>query len=74
MPTEPMLRITRCIKGGFVGWANHERMHHYQRERTSITELRVKLREIIETKRLVGEVMTRLVLRAYARNKLVSSL
>jgi hypothetical protein len=37
-------------------------MHHYQRRRTSITGLRLKLRESMETGRLVVVVMTRLVL------------
>jgi hypothetical protein len=37
-------------------------MHPYQRGRTSITGLMLKLREIIETERLVGVVMARLVL------------
>jgi hypothetical protein len=41
--------------------ANDERMHHYQRERASLTELMVELREIIETGQLVVVVMTRLV-------------
>jgi len=41
---------------------NDERMHHYQRGRTSITGLRLWLRKIIETGRLVVVVMTRLVL------------
>jgi hypothetical protein len=41
---------------------NDERMHHYQRGRTSITGLMVELRKIIETGRLVVVVMTRLVL------------
>jgi hypothetical protein len=40
---------------------NDERMHHYQRGRTSSTGLRLKLREVIETGRLVVVVMTRLV-------------
>ena len=34
--------------------ANDERMHRYQRSRTSITGLVLKLREIIETGRLAG--------------------
>jgi hypothetical protein len=41
--------------------ANDERMHHYQRGRASITGIGLKLRRIIETGRLVGVVMTRLV-------------
>jgi hypothetical protein len=41
---------------------NDERMHHYQRRRASLTGLMVKLREVIETGRLVVVVMTRLVL------------
>jgi hypothetical protein len=41
---------------------NDERMHLYQRERTSITGFGLKLRGIIETGRLVEVVMTRLVL------------
>jgi hypothetical protein len=52
-----------------IGWfhkvliflQNDERMHHYQRERASLTGLMVELREIIETGRLVVVVMTRLV-------------
>ena len=32
---------------------NDERMHHYQRGRKSITGLRLEIREIIETERLV---------------------
>jgi hypothetical protein len=40
---------------------NDERMHHYQRRRTSITGLVLKLRRIIETGRLVVVVMPRLV-------------
>ena len=31
----------------FVLWPNDERMHHYQRGRTSITVLGLQLREII---------------------------
>ncbi len=46
----------------FAKWPNDERMHHYQQGRTSITGLVLKLREIIETGRLVVVVMTRLVL------------
>jgi hypothetical protein len=37
-------------------------MHPYQRGRTTITGFGFKLREIIETERLVGVVMARLVL------------
>jgi hypothetical protein len=37
----------------FIILANDERMHLYQRERTWITVLRLKLGEIIETGRLV---------------------
>ena len=37
----------------FHFWHNDERMHHYQRGRTSITGLMVELRKIIETERLV---------------------
>jgi hypothetical protein len=37
-------------------------MHHYQRERTSITGLGLKLRMSMKTVRLVVVVMTRLVL------------
>ena len=40
---------------------NVERMHHYQRGRTSITGLRFWLRKDISTKRLVVVVMSRLV-------------
>ena len=40
---------------------NVERMHHYQRGRTSITGLRFWLRKVISTKRLVVVVMSRLV-------------
>ena len=40
---------------------NVERMHHYQRGRTSITGLRFWLWKIISTKRLVVVVMSRLV-------------
>jgi hypothetical protein len=40
---------------------NDERMHHYLRGRASITGLVLKLRQIIETGRLVVVVMTRLV-------------
>jgi hypothetical protein len=42
--------------------ANDERMHHYQRRRTSITGVMVELRKIIETGRLVEVIMRRLVL------------
>ena len=41
--------------------ANVKRMHPYQRERASNAELRLELRKIFETGRLVGVVMTRLV-------------
>jgi hypothetical protein len=41
---------------------NDERMHHYQRGRTSIMGLVLKLRGIIETGRLVVVVMSRLVM------------
>ena len=40
---------------------NVKRMHPYQRGRASITGLVFELRKIIETGRLVGVVMTRLV-------------
>jgi hypothetical protein len=43
-------------------WANDERMHHYQRRRTSITGLVLYLRKIIGTGRLVVVVMSRLVI------------
>jgi len=38
-----------------------KRMHPYQRVRASITELVLELRKVIETGRLVGVVMARLV-------------
>jgi hypothetical protein len=44
-----------------VSLHNVERMHHYQRGRTSITGLRFWLRKVISTKRLVVVVMSRLV-------------
>ena len=44
---------------------NDERMHHYQRGRTSITGLMLELRKSIETGRLVVVAMTRLVLRSF---------
>jgi hypothetical protein len=44
-----------------------ERVHPYQRERTSITGLRLKLSENIETGRLVGVVTARLVLLLFYR-------
>jgi hypothetical protein len=34
-------------------WANDEHIHHYQRGRMSITGLKLELRKIIETGRLV---------------------
>jgi hypothetical protein len=40
---------------------NDERMHHYQRRRTSIAGLGLWLQKIIETERLVVVAMTRLV-------------
>ena len=40
---------------------NDERMHHYQRGRASITGLVLKLRIIIETGRLIGVAVSRLV-------------
>jgi len=40
---------------------NVERMHPYQRRRASLTRLRLELQKIIETERLVGVVMARLV-------------
>jgi hypothetical protein len=42
------------MKGISFSGANVERMHHYQRRRTSITGLVLWLRKIIETGRLVG--------------------
>jgi hypothetical protein len=45
---------------------NDERMHPYQRGRASITGLVFELREIIETGRLVGVVMSRLVLPSFS--------
>lgn len=50
----------------FISLQNDERMHLYQRERTSITGWGFELRRIIETGRLVEVVMTRLVLQAFA--------
>ena len=41
--------------------ANVKRTHPYQRGRTSITGLRVELEEIIETRRLIGVAVSRLV-------------
>jgi len=46
----------------FIFGDNDERMHHYQRRRTSITGVMVELRKIIETGRLVEVIMRRLVL------------
>jgi hypothetical protein len=53
---------------GRLGWSNlniflsnDERVHPYQRGRAPITGWRLQLREIIETERLVGDVMTRIV-------------
>ena len=42
--------------------ANDERTHPYQRGRASITGLRLKIRRNIETERLVGVAVARLVL------------
>ena len=47
---------------GNFSYANDERMHPYQRGRASITGFGLWLRKIIETGRLVGVVMARLVL------------
>jgi hypothetical protein len=52
---------------------NDERVHHYQRGRTSITGFGLKLRQIIETGRLVVVVMTRLVLRSSLREAKVAN-
>jgi hypothetical protein len=49
------------LSAEFIFLENDERMHHYQRGRTSITGLMVKLRKIIETGRLVVVGMARLV-------------
>lgn len=46
---------------------NVERVHHYQRGRTSITGLRFWLRENAAGERLVVVVMSRLVLHSYSR-------
>jgi hypothetical protein len=43
-----MKRMVRIIF-----WQNDEHVHHYQRERASITGLKVEIRKIIETERLV---------------------
>jgi hypothetical protein len=43
-------------------WHNDERVHHYQRERASITGLGLQSGEVIETERLVVVVTARLVL------------
>jgi hypothetical protein len=48
---------------------NVERVHHYQRGRALITGLGLELRGIIETGRLVGVVMTRLVLRSFLMSR-----
>lgn len=44
---------------------NDERVHHYQRGRTSIAGLRLESDRIIETERLVVVVTARLVLRSF---------
>jgi hypothetical protein len=45
----------------FILLANDERMHHYQRRRTSITGLRLQILGNIETGRLIGVAVSRLV-------------
>jgi hypothetical protein len=53
-----------------MGWddseSNVKRMHPYQRGHTLITGFMLKLRKIIETERLVGVVMARLVLLVFS--------
>jgi hypothetical protein len=49
----------------FISLANEERVHHYQRERASITGLRLWSGNGIETERLVVVVTARLVLRSF---------
>jgi hypothetical protein len=48
--TPPMILLD---SSGFIFLHNDERMHLYQRGRTSITGLRLELGKIIETRRLV---------------------
>lgn len=50
-----------------ISWQNDERMHPYQRRRASITELGLLSGKIIETERLVGVAVARLVLRSFVR-------
>ena len=55
--TMPPIAVTMSC----IFQVNVKRMHPYQRGRMSITGLSFNVREIIETERLVGVVMARLV-------------
>ena len=57
-----VVKTRRLLAAIFITLQNDERMHPYQRERTSITGLMLEIRGSIKTERLVGVVMSRLVL------------